>query len=75
MVPSKRRLTDRRSSRGGGRRATDSPTRASEVPACPTCRQPGVAVLAGESEGGWWFVCLSCDHLWDQRLETASVLK
>jgi hypothetical protein len=26
-----------------------------------------VARLAGEAEGGWRFVCLACDHLWDQR--------
>jgi hypothetical protein len=27
-----------------------------------------MASPAGESDGGWWFVCLACDHLWDQRL-------
>jgi hypothetical protein len=26
-----------------------------------------VASLAGEADGGWWFVCMACDHLWDQR--------
>jgi hypothetical protein len=24
-------------------------------------------MLAGESDGGWWFVCAACDHLWDER--------
>jgi hypothetical protein len=63
-----RRVSDRRSVRGGGRRASDPPNAPSDLPACPACRTPGVALLAGESDGGWWFVCLACDHLWDQRL-------
>jgi hypothetical protein len=61
------RQSNRRSVRGGGRRATDSAVTPSDLPTCPACRRPGVASLAGESEGGWWFVCLACDHLWDQR--------
>ena len=66
-ITPERRACDRRSSCGGGRRATDLTSRASEPPTCPMCRESGVAMLAGESEGGWWFVCLACDHLWDQR--------
>ena len=46
---------------------TDLPVDSTSVPACPICRKAGVALLAGEAEGGWWFVCLACDHLWDQR--------
>lgn len=62
-----RRLSDRRHSRGAGRRVTDPARGPSASPPCPTCRKSGVSLLAGESDGGWWFVCLSCDHLWDQR--------
>jgi hypothetical protein len=21
----------------------------------------------GEADGGWWFVCGHCDHLWNER--------
>jgi hypothetical protein len=66
-ITTDRRSIDRRSSRSGGRRATDPTPRASDVPTCPMCHRPGVALLAGESDGGWWFVCDACDHLWDQR--------
>ena len=62
-----RRTSERRSSRGGGRRVTDEPVEPTSGPACPACRQADAALLAGEAEGGWWFVCLACDHLWDQR--------
>ena len=62
-----RRTWDRRCSRAGGRRMTDQPLSSPSSPVCPNCQQNGVAVLAGEAEGGWWFVCLDCDHLWDQR--------
>ena len=65
--PSVRRGSDRRSSLGGGRRAADLGSRILELPECPMCRESGVSTLAGESDGGWWFVCLACDHLWDQR--------
>jgi hypothetical protein len=62
------RISNRRgSSRGGGRRVTDVPTGSASVPTCPNCREAGVAFLAGEAEGGWWFVCLACDYLWNQR--------
>ena len=67
QIPSERRASDRRSTWGGGRRATDLTSRILELPECPMCRESGVAALAGESDGGWWFVCLACDHLWDQR--------
>jgi hypothetical protein len=67
QITSERRADDRRSPRGGGRRATDLTSRTTELPACPMCRESGVAALAGESDGGWWFVCLACDHLWDHR--------
>lgn len=70
-IAADRRTSNRRSSRGGGRRAIDPPVGPAGVPMCPTCRKAGVASLAGEAEGGWWFVCLVCDHLWDQR-QTAS---
>ena len=62
-----RRITDRRHARLSGRRSTDKPVSRTCGPACPKCHETGVAWLAGEAEGGWWFVCLSCDHLWDQR--------
>lgn len=61
------RTSARRSFRGGGRRVTDPPAESSSTPRCPNCHQDGLAVLAGEAEGGWWFVCVDCDHLWDQR--------
>lgn len=67
QITPERRGADRRSPRGGGRRATDLTSRPLERPACPMCRESGRAALAGESDGGWWFVCLACDHLWDQR--------
>jgi len=67
QMTSERRVHNRRVPRGGGRRATDRTSRPLKLPACPVCREAGVATLAGESDGGWWFVCLACDHLWDQR--------
>ncbi len=66
-ITADRRTLNRRSSRGGGRRAIDTPAGPTAVPACPTCRKANVALLAGEAEGGWWFVCLGCDCLWNQR--------
>ena len=62
-----RRTRDRRRARGGGRRLSDSPSGAASAPACPNCQKSGVALPAGEAEGGWWFVCSECDHMWDQR--------
>lgn len=61
------RRTPSRRCRGGGRRWTDAPVDPAVIPTCPTCRTADMALLAGEAEGGWWFVCLACDHLWDQR--------
>ena len=62
-----RRTRDRRRARGGGRRLNDSPSSAASSPVCPNCRKSDVALQAGEAEGGWWFVCAECDHMWDQR--------
>jgi hypothetical protein len=62
-----RRGSIRRNVRPGGRRATDRRAARATTPECPNCRRAGAAVLAGEAEGGWWFVCEICDHLWDQR--------
>ena len=67
-----RRTSTRRTIRGGGRRATDPPAAGIKLPDCPRCRRAGSAMLAGEAEGGWWFVCLGCDHLWDQRRRARS---
>ncbi len=61
-----RRISSRRIGREGGRRAPDRPVSASLTPVCPGCGQ-NATILAGEADGGWWFVCDSCDHLWDQR--------
>jgi hypothetical protein len=62
-----RRASTRRIGRDGGRRATDPTVRSTFAPVCPNCRQHATT-LAGEAEGGWWFVCESCDHLWNHRL-------
>ena len=64
----RRQQTDRRFSNAGGRRMTDLRDRRLDRPACPTCGERDSA-LAGESDGGWWFVCLACDHLWNQRVK------
>ena len=61
-----RRVSSRRSARSGGRRSTDRQISSTATPVCPCCGQHDT-VLAGEAEGGWWFVCDTCDHLWDQR--------
>ena len=66
-----RRVSSRRSVRSGGRRSTDRHMSSTATPDCPCCGQRDT-ILAGESEGGWWFVCDACDHLWDQRLVRAS---
>ena len=66
-IETNRRTLSRCASRAGGRRATDRPSGDSDPPTCPKCHTGGVAVVAGEAEGGWWFVCLACDHLWDER--------
>jgi hypothetical protein len=62
-----RRERDRRCIRNGGRRSTDRPPRPSGAPQCPACRRATAALQAGEADGGWWFVCIACDYMWDQR--------
>ena len=66
QITDDRRISSRRNGRHGGRRATDQPVNSLTIPVCPCC---GLAstILAGEAEGGWWFLCDSCDHLWNQR--------
>lgn len=68
-----RRKLNRRAFRAGGRRQSDlAPCRAS-APTCPACLKEGAAVIAGESEDGWWFLCLACDEFWDQRQREAAL--
>ena len=62
-----RRISSRRTGRQGGRRATDQPITSTTTPVCSRCGH-SAAILAGEAEGGWWFVCDACDHMWNQRL-------
>ena len=62
-----RRMQDRRSVRDGGRRTTDGPPHPVDSPRCPACERNTVALQAGEADGGWWFVCDACDHMWDER--------
>jgi hypothetical protein len=66
-IATDRRTSNRRSSRGGGRRSIDPPATPADTPICPACQAEGAAILAGEADGGWWFVCLACDSLWDER--------
>jgi hypothetical protein len=67
MIDVERRTFTRRAWCRGGRRATDAQIGGASLPVCPNCCKSGAALLAGEAEGGWWFVCLACDHLWDER--------
>ena len=60
-----RRLAERRRQRRGGRRSTDRPGTQATTTSCPRCG--GAGTEAGSAEGGWWFVCAACDHLWDER--------
>jgi len=62
-----RRVRDRRVIRDGGRRFTDGPPHPMDSPRCPACQRDTPALQAGEADGGWWFVCLACDHMWDER--------
>jgi hypothetical protein len=62
-----RRHRERRGCLRGGRRATDVASAELTLPACPSCGRLDVAQEAGTAEGGWWFVCRDCDHLWDER--------
>jgi hypothetical protein len=67
MIPRsrERRHGDRRAHARGGRRATDGLAVSTAAPECPSCG--GAANEVGESDGGWWFVCASCDQLWNER--------
>jgi len=62
-----RRQRDRRAHARGGRRLTDRVASAQRQPSCPSCNVDGVSSEVGEADGGWWFVCGSCDHLWNER--------
>jgi hypothetical protein len=67
MIPlsRERRHGQRRADARGGRRATDRAGSSITAQSCPFCGS--VANEVGESDGGWWFVCESCDHLWNER--------
>jgi hypothetical protein len=65
QVSQERRRADRRTDARGGRRVTDRAASPITAQFCPVCG--GIANDVGESEGGWWFVCLDCDHLWNER--------
>ena len=66
------RVRERRSIRAGGRRSTDRTADRMGSPPCPACQRGRVALQAGEAEGGWWFVCVVCDHMWDERARIAA---
>jgi hypothetical protein len=66
-IQAEQRVRDRRCVRAGGRRASDRPARPVDSPRCPACQSTRSALQAGEADGGWWFVCLACDHMWDER--------
>lgn len=68
-----RSLPDRRYGRDGGRRFSDSLPRRVTSPLCPVCSMAGAALQAGEADGGWWFVCGECDHMWDERARSATL--
>ena len=74
MVPlsQERRQNNRRADARGGRRATDTPALSIDAIACPSCGEAANEV--GESDGGWWFVCNSCDRLWNERKRPADNL-
>jgi len=67
---SDRRIIQRRTHGRGGRRSTDADRRSTDLPACPKCGVAG-ATEAGSADGGWWFVCAGCDHLWNERARLA----
>ncbi len=62
-----RRMMDRRLIRDGGRLFTDGPPHPMDSPRCPACHKDTPALQAGEADGGWWFVCVACDHMWNHR--------
>jgi hypothetical protein len=67
MIPlsRERRQGERRAHARGGRRATDRAGSSITAQSCPSCSS--VANEVGEADGGWWFVCEGCDHLWNER--------
>ena len=67
MIPlsRERRHGERRAGARGGRRVTDWVRPSVTAQSCPSCGS--VASEVGEAEGGWWFVCQTCDHLWNER--------
>jgi hypothetical protein len=69
MIPDfqERHQRDRRAHRRGGRRATDRVASAHSQPSCPSCEAEEMSNEVGEADGGWWFVCGHCDHLWNER--------
>ena len=73
-IDADRRTVNRRAFRASGRRRNDPAPSPAIPPTCPGCLKDRTAVTAGESEGGWWFVCLDCDHLWDQRQRETAFL-
>jgi hypothetical protein len=70
---SERSFRDRRRGRAGGRRLSDAPPRPPNSPQCPVCLTGGAALQVGEADGGWWFVCEACDHMWDERARAATL--
>jgi hypothetical protein len=69
MIPDvqERRQRDRRAHSRGGRRATDRAAYAPSQPSCPSRKAGEMSNEVGEADGGWWFVCGHCDHLWNER--------
>ena len=67
MIPlsRERRHGERRAQARGGRRVTDWVRPSVTAQSCPSCGS--VASEVGEAEGGWWFVCQTCDRLWNER--------
>jgi uncharacterized Zn ribbon protein len=62
-----RRQRDRRAHSRGGRRVTDRAAHAHSQLSCPSCKAEEMANEVSEADGGWWFVCDTCDHLWNER--------
>jgi transcription elongation factor Elf1 len=70
-----RRQRDRRGCSRGGRRATDVNAGLQARPACPTCGQVGDAQEVKSAENGWWLVCGSCNHFWNERERSHAFLE
>jgi len=73
-IDADRRIVNRRAFRAGGRRQNDPAPSPAIPPTCPGCLKDRTGVTAGESEDGWWIVCLDCDHLWEQRQRETALL-